>query len=461
MAYSPNVEQWRAKVAKYFRPEDVDKALYVINGESGGNPTIKGDNGASIGLFQMNRAGGLGSGSSVSQLEDPDYNIRLAAQAVYGGSGWSPWGEGSTYQGQKFGALGNNPYSGSSSVNARAPSGVQPLAQEKKPAGNTSVGRFARGKIADTISRLQTPKGVQPTSSGSTPKGVQPYTPTGDFDADVAAYLEAMDKAYQDLYKYADNGGLIVDEEEGVVYKYDEAGEPIPDAEGMRLLSIAMRNAASVERLMDRRKANLEGAGADSAAAYLTSEKEKRAEAEAKYADYIGRIGDITAIEDIPVQRAANIAGVLKAANAGRALAEGSPFTTQGAGYGTEGQPKSMDLGGILGGLKGALPAEAPQPYNINPAALEPYGGAGGGSSFPNMQAQNPDEIIAEYNGGAVPGVPAGIGAGTGAAAAPATPTATGGDFASRQAAARSQYQPKGSVLAQGPDFWKKALGLR
>lgn len=116
MPYPPAVERWRPLVERYFRPEDVDKALYVIQHESGGNPTIKASvpSEQSYGLFQANIGGGLGTGYTVEQLKDPETNVKIAAQAVYGGSGWSPWGEGVTYKGQKFGALGNNPYTPSS-----------------------------------------------------------------------------------------------------------------------------------------------------------------------------------------------------------------------------------------------------------------------------------------------------------------------------------------------------------
>lgn len=109
--YPPEVERWRSLVARYFRPEDVDKALWVIMHESGGNPQALGDGGASGGLFQLNDYG-VGAGMTNAQKFDPETNIARAAQAVYGGQGWRPWGEGATYNGRPFGALGNNPYPG-------------------------------------------------------------------------------------------------------------------------------------------------------------------------------------------------------------------------------------------------------------------------------------------------------------------------------------------------------------
>jgi len=142
---SAGVEQWRPLVEKYFRPEDVEKALYVMNIESGGQPGALGDGVASGGLFQLNDQG-LGAGMTNEQKFDPETNIRVAAQAVYGGSGWRPWGEGteiydypydpSTGLGY-FGALGHHPYqAGSAPINA---------ASSPANAANTGAGFSAMG----------------------------------------------------------------------------------------------------------------------------------------------------------------------------------------------------------------------------------------------------------------------------------------------------------------------------
>lgn len=128
--YDANTEQWRSLVAQYFQPQDVDKALWVIQHESGGNPGVYGDAGHSVGLFQLNDRG-LASGRDLKSLEDPATNIRLAAQAVYGPQGWKPWGEGATYNGQAFGALGNFPYPGDASQGSTA---KQDVAASQQPA---------------------------------------------------------------------------------------------------------------------------------------------------------------------------------------------------------------------------------------------------------------------------------------------------------------------------------------
>lgn len=115
MAYSPNVERWRSLVEKYFPPELVDKALYVIQGESGGDPGARGDNGVAIGLFQIQDKTNFSNRPDATYLSDPEKNIAYAAQQLGGASGnFSAWGEGSLHNGKPFGALGNNPYPGDS-----------------------------------------------------------------------------------------------------------------------------------------------------------------------------------------------------------------------------------------------------------------------------------------------------------------------------------------------------------
>jgi hypothetical protein len=111
--YPPEVERWRPIVAKYFPPELVDKALWVIMHESGGNPGAVGDGGNAIGLFQIHHGGSIPGRPDAGKLSDPEYNIRYAAQALGAARGnWAPWGENNTYNGQRFGALGFNPYPG-------------------------------------------------------------------------------------------------------------------------------------------------------------------------------------------------------------------------------------------------------------------------------------------------------------------------------------------------------------
>ena len=59
-------------------------AAAIVNAyfESGFNPKAVGDGGHSIGLFQLNDAGGAGTGMSVESRKDPVVNTRKIAQAA-------------------------------------------------------------------------------------------------------------------------------------------------------------------------------------------------------------------------------------------------------------------------------------------------------------------------------------------------------------------------------------------
>ena len=107
MAYSPAVEQWRARLASIFPASEVDKMLYVIQGESGGRPEAVGDRGASYGLFQ--------SQSPRGSIATPEQQIQDALRR-FQQRGYKDWGENNSYQGKKFGALGNRPYPGGPSA---------------------------------------------------------------------------------------------------------------------------------------------------------------------------------------------------------------------------------------------------------------------------------------------------------------------------------------------------------
>lgn len=92
-------EQWRSLVAKYFRADRVDAALYVIQGESGGNPNARNASGAS-GLFQqMERywAKRLAAAEKLfgkdfnDNIFDPEANIAVSAMLSNYGTNWSHW----------------------------------------------------------------------------------------------------------------------------------------------------------------------------------------------------------------------------------------------------------------------------------------------------------------------------------------------------------------------------------
>lgn len=114
MSFPPEVERWRSLVAKYFPPKEVDKALWVIQWESGGRPDAIGDGGAARGLFQIQDSRNFSNRPDAAYLDNPENNIRYAAQELgAAGGNWGAWGEGTTYNGKVFGALGNHPFPGS------------------------------------------------------------------------------------------------------------------------------------------------------------------------------------------------------------------------------------------------------------------------------------------------------------------------------------------------------------
>lgn len=150
--YAPDVEKWRPLVAKYFKPEDVEKALYVINGESGGNPTIKNSTGSgATGLFQIMPFHGV-------DAANPETAVQWAASQV-ANHGWSDWGEGVTYQGQPFGVLGLTPYGGQpvATASASAPDAATLGALNNAGYSSTDTGSTlgsAVGKLAEQAPAL-------------------------------------------------------------------------------------------------------------------------------------------------------------------------------------------------------------------------------------------------------------------------------------------------------------------
>jgi len=114
MQFPPEVERWRATVAKYFPPQLVDKALWTIQHESGGNPGAVGDGGRARGLFQIQDQTAFSNRPDAAWLDNPENNIKYAAQNLGAATGnFAAWGENNTYDGKPFGAFGNNAYPGS------------------------------------------------------------------------------------------------------------------------------------------------------------------------------------------------------------------------------------------------------------------------------------------------------------------------------------------------------------
>jgi hypothetical protein len=123
--FSPQVEQWRSYIAsKVSDPTLVDKILWVINYESGGNPGATGDNGRAIGLFQIHNNQSFPTRPTTDWLRDPINNINYALDVLGAGAGnFADWGQDNTYNGAAFGALGNHPFPGPTMATVQVPAG--------------------------------------------------------------------------------------------------------------------------------------------------------------------------------------------------------------------------------------------------------------------------------------------------------------------------------------------------
>lgn len=137
--YGPEVEKWRRQVWDQMpsqlkqRPDAatlLDKALYVIDGESGGNERAIGDSGAAWGLAQSHH---IPTGSdATTQIND------MWGLVSNNPDQWTDWGEGATYNGKPFGALGNKPYNGGSGAITGSALNTLPIRPQNTPTLNYS-----------------------------------------------------------------------------------------------------------------------------------------------------------------------------------------------------------------------------------------------------------------------------------------------------------------------------------
>lgn len=154
--YSPAIERWRGEVEanmpeRLRRRSDaaqlVDKYLWTMSGEnSAGDPTIFHDGGNGYGLM-ADRVSRTPPGSS------PDLQIRNAWNLVENNpKTWTDWGEGSSYQGKAFGALGviapYDPNPGAVHPTQGDPTPTPPPVKPVEP-GNIDLGSRPQVKNAD------------------------------------------------------------------------------------------------------------------------------------------------------------------------------------------------------------------------------------------------------------------------------------------------------------------------
>jgi len=93
--FTGSVEQWRLLVATYFRPGDVDKALRIMQCESGGSPSAANSRSSARGLFQhLGKywpARSAAAGFAGASIFDPTANVGTAAWLRDQPGGWLHW----------------------------------------------------------------------------------------------------------------------------------------------------------------------------------------------------------------------------------------------------------------------------------------------------------------------------------------------------------------------------------
>lgn len=83
------VEQWRSLVAVYFPADQVDRALRVMQCESGGDPNAYNPSGAS-GLMQVLASWADDFGYQPADLFDPAINLQVS-RYLWDDGGWGHW----------------------------------------------------------------------------------------------------------------------------------------------------------------------------------------------------------------------------------------------------------------------------------------------------------------------------------------------------------------------------------
>lgn len=377
---------------------DIDRFMAALSGqESGGSYTAENGRTGAYGRFQIlpsnwpswSREAGIAGASPTP--ENQELVARYKIQQYYDKFGnWrdvaSTWYSGSP----------ESSYS-SSALNRKQGAGNEPSIKEYVDSVMSRAG-VTKAKVSNA--RANTAAGVvmkTPTKPDEEKKGSFPVTdiiragvaigkskakggkgrfvPSGDYNTDAAGYFNQAQAAYDELAEYQSSNNVIIDEESGTVLKLTgetdlETGQPVAEVDpiGTRILTRAMNASASLDRLYTAKKNGLFNAGNEAAQAYLTSEKEKAAEADRKYGNYTKRISDVVALEDLPVARMQNMASMLNTVNSVNEKRQGRFDSKLFAGS----MPVKTDMQPFANAIKQTIPGQAPEEYNMNPAAMAP-----------------------------------------------------------------------------------------
>lgn len=88
--WGSGVDRWGPLVASYFHPEDVSRALCLMELESAGDPGAKNPTSGASGLMQVMPFWAGHFGYSTVDLFDPWTNLEIAA-AIRDQQGWEAW----------------------------------------------------------------------------------------------------------------------------------------------------------------------------------------------------------------------------------------------------------------------------------------------------------------------------------------------------------------------------------
>lgn len=361
MQFPPNVEQWRPLVAKYFPAHLVDKALWVIQYESGGNPSAVGDGGAARGLFQIQDNRNFSSRPDAAFLDNPENNIAYAANQLGGASGnFAAWGENNLYNGKPFGALGNHPFPGSTEAPAPPDTGrplVTQLGSKEQPL-DPAIQRWLDANK---------PPNPQPAGTRVTDRSGREVV-SGTPSEQAQQLMTKAEQAWQALddYLIGQSTALFVDAEGGVVL--DEFDNP--DQRGTQLLREALSYQDQLQRLIDYRDAGLIQFAEDNAGAALNAAQAEADEATRAYEDYSRRIGDIFAIESAEGDRASQLQdAATKAADYHLASVEARKkgINIGDMGFAFPGQEEGQ---GYRDAIRSTIPAEAPRFKSVPTSAI-------------------------------------------------------------------------------------------
>lgn len=91
------IEQWGPLVASYFRPEDVERVMCLMDLESRGDPGAVNPTSGATGLMQVMPFWARRFGHTRSDLRDPLVNLDISAWILdrHGWTSWSPYRRGS------------------------------------------------------------------------------------------------------------------------------------------------------------------------------------------------------------------------------------------------------------------------------------------------------------------------------------------------------------------------------